>query len=234
MATPPARLSIVSHRRACGWTPVPPISQPDSAHRSPTVRGCSLCDGCLCRGFGLDRGSSPLAQMISAMAVLALVFLVALLVWANARRRLLNGGIPEGRIVYQDTDRRRNVERPLVSHRYGLSGKPDYLVERSNELIPVEVKSCRCPSSGPYASNAAQLTAYCVLVEDCCGLTPSHGIIQYANRTCPIRYTVKGANDCLRFSMKCAPPVTSKRFTATTPRPVGVEPAAIEPPVTRH
>ena len=111
--------------------------------------------------------------------------------WANARGRLLKSGILDGRIVYQDTDRRRNVERPLVSHRYGLTGKPDYLVDRSNELIPVELKSRRCPPSGPHASDAAQLMAYCVLVEDSCGVTPSHGIIQYANRTWPIRYTVK-------------------------------------------
>ena len=55
--------------------------------------------------------------MTSAIAILTVVFLVALLVWANARRRLLKSGILEGRIVYQDTDRRRNVERPLVSHR---------------------------------------------------------------------------------------------------------------------
>jgi len=137
--------------------------------------------------------------MTSAIAILALVFMVALLLWANARRRLLNSGILEGRIVYQDTDRRRNVERPLVSHRYGLSGKPDYLVDRSNELIPVEVKSRSCPPSGPHASDAAQLAAYCVLVEESCGVTPSHGIIQYANRTWPIRYTVKGRERLLEI-----------------------------------
>ncbi|MGH9626765.1 MAG: CRISPR-associated protein Cas4 [Bryobacteraceae bacterium] len=129
--------------------------------------------------------------MTSVVALLAVVFLLALLVCANARARLLKSGILDGRIIYQDTDRRRNVERPLVSHRYGLSGKPDYLVARSNELIPVEVKSRRCPPSGPHASDAAQLMAYCVLVEDSCGVTPSHGLIQYANRTWPIRYTVK-------------------------------------------
>src|SRR5690606_25646761 len=101
--------------------------------------------------------------MTSAVALLAVVFLLALLVWANARARLLTSGTLDGRIVDQDTDRRRNVERPLMSHAYGLSGKPDYLVDRSNELIPVEVKSRRCPPSGPPASDAAQLMAYCVL-----------------------------------------------------------------------
>jgi CRISPR-associated exonuclease Cas4 len=129
--------------------------------------------------------------MTAPIAILAVMFLVALLVYANARRRLLKCGILGGRIVYQDADRRCSVERPLLSHRYGLSGKPDYLVARSNELIPVEVKSRRCPPSGPHASDAAQLMAYCVLVEDSCGVTPSQGLLQYANRTWPIRYTVK-------------------------------------------
>lgn len=137
--------------------------------------------------------------MTSAIAILTVVFLVALHVWANARRRLLKSGILEGRIVYQDTDRRRNVERPLISHGCGLIGKPDYLVDRSNQLIPVEVKSRRCPPSGPHASDAAQLTAYCVLVEDFCGVMPSYGIIQYANRAWPIRYTVKGREQLLEI-----------------------------------
>lgn len=129
--------------------------------------------------------------MTFAIAILALIFLVALLVCANARGRLLKSGVLEGRIVYQDTDRRRNVERALVSHRYRLHGKPDYLVERSTELIPVELKSRDCPPSGAYASDVAQLAAYCLLVEESSGVTPSHGIIQYADRSWPIRYTIR-------------------------------------------
>ena len=64
-----------------------------------------------------------------AIPVLGMVFLMALLMWARARRRILQSGIPDGRVVYQDTDRRRNVERPLVSRSCGLTGKPDYLVD---------------------------------------------------------------------------------------------------------
>jgi len=173
VASPPPRLSVISLGSACGWTPVSRVPQPGPAHSAPTVCSCSLCDACLRPGFALDRRPSPLVPMTLAVALLAVVLLLALLVWANARTRLLKSGILEGRIVYQDTDRRRNVEHPLVSHRYGLSGKPDYLVARSNDLIPVEVKSRRCPPSGPHASVAAQLMAYCVLVEDSCGVTPS-------------------------------------------------------------
>ena len=202
MASAPAGLSIFAHGRPCGWTPVSRIPQPGPASRPPTVCGCSPCDASLCPGFtgvSLDRASTRLVPLTSAIAIFAFVFLLALLVFANARRRILESGIPEGRVVYQDTDSRRSVERPLVSHRYGLTGKPDYLVEQSNELIPVEVKSRSCPPSGPHASDAAQLTAYCVLVEDFCGVTPSHGVIQYANRSWPIRYTFKGRERLLEI-----------------------------------
>ncbi len=122
--------------------------------------------------------------MVPLTLILGVVFLLALLVWAHACRRILQSGV-SGRVVYQDTDRRRAIERPLVSFRYGLNGKPDYLVQPAGGLIPVELKSRGCPPSGPHVSEAAQLTAYCVLVEDSLGETPSHGIIQYADRGCP-------------------------------------------------
>ena len=126
-----------------------------------------------------------------AFAVLGMVFLVALLMWARARQQIRQSGIPDGRVVYQDTDRRHNVERPLVSPRCRLTGKPDYLVETANGLIPVELKSRNCPRSGPHEGEAAQVTAYCVLVEDSFGATPPHGIIQYADSSWRIRYTLK-------------------------------------------
>ena len=124
--------------------------------------------------------------MTFTIPVLCTVFLMALLMWARARRHIRQSGVPDGRVVYQDTDRRRNVERALVSRSCGLTGKPDYLVEAANGLIPVELKSRNCPRSGPHESEAAQVTAYCVLVEDSFGATPPHGIIQYADRSWPI------------------------------------------------
>jgi CRISPR-associated exonuclease Cas4 len=138
-------------------------------------------------------------SMTSAILALCGVFLLALLAWARARRQILKGGLSDGRVVYQDTDRRRDLERPLVSKRYGLTGKPDYLVETANGLTPVEIKSRASARSGPYSSDAAQLTAYCVLVEASLGATPTHGIIQYADRSWPIRYTKKGRQSILQI-----------------------------------
>jgi CRISPR-associated exonuclease Cas4 len=121
--------------------------------------------------------------------LMAVLFVLALHMWINASRRISRIGIPEGRVAYQDADRRRAPARPLVSHRHGLTGKPDYLVETTHGVVPVEVKSRECASAGPYAGETAQLTAYCVLLEDTIGVAPTHGIVQYANRPWRIPYT---------------------------------------------
>jgi CRISPR-associated exonuclease Cas4 len=135
--------------------------------------------------------------MTLAIPVLGIVFLMALLMWVCAHRHMRQSGIPDGRVVYQDADRRRNVERPLVSPACGLTGKPDYLVDAANGLIPVELKSRNCSPSGPHEGEVAQVTAYCVLVEDSFGATPPGGIIQYADRSWPIRYALKDRNRLL-------------------------------------
>ena len=64
-------------------------------------------------------------------------------------------------MVYTDTGAWGKVEKPLYYHALGLTGKPDYLVERDGILIPVEVKSGRTPEA-PYDSHIFQLAAYCL------------------------------------------------------------------------
>lgn len=126
--------------------------------------------------------------MIAVVPLLAITLILALLVWLHANRGIARSGIPEGRVASQDADRRRELHRPLVSLRYGLTGKPDYMVETAEGLVPVEVKSRDSLSSGPYASDSAQLIAYCVLVEDAIGVTPPYGVIQYADRPWRVQY----------------------------------------------
>ncbi len=123
------------------------------------------------------------------ITVLIVIIFIAVLAWARANAHIVQSGIPGGRIVLQDTDRRRPVARPLVSRRYGLIGKPDYLVETPDGLIPVEVKSRPWPSTGPRAADVMQLMAYCVLVEDTFETRPAHGIIAYADRHQLVAYT---------------------------------------------
>jgi len=122
------------------------------------------------------------------ITVLIVLIVLAVLAWARANAHIARSGRPAGRIVLQDTDRRRPLSRPLPSRRYGLIGKPD-LIEAADVLIPVELKSRRCPSSGPRVADTMQFLTYCLLVEDNFGTRPPHGIIAYADRHQLVPYT---------------------------------------------
>src|SRR5471030_1629538 len=124
-----------------------------------------------------------LPASIAAVLLLAAVFI---LLRARYQRRL--GGLPEGDLIYTD-----NVAEDcpvLVSHRYGLKGRPDALVRtNSGDLIPVERKKSRAPQHFPYDGDLIQATAYCVLVEEEYGRIPPFMRIQYADRHFDEPYT---------------------------------------------
>jgi CRISPR-associated exonuclease Cas4 len=103
-------------------------------------------------------------------------------------RRL--GGLPDGDLIYADSVAE---DCPvLVSHRYGLKGRPDALVRtESGELIPVERKKSIAPRRGPYDGDLIQATAYCILVEEEYGRTPPFMRIQYADRWFDEPYTAE-------------------------------------------
>jgi CRISPR-associated exonuclease Cas4 len=122
-----------------------------------------------------------------------LVFAVALLLLWESNRRKRSAGIPGGRIIYTDTRTWGAVEKPLFDPLTGLAGKPDYLVEKGEQIIPVEVKSSRT-SDRPLDSHIYQLAAYCLLVERVMGKRPPYGILHYPRgsregRTYAIDYT---------------------------------------------
>lgn len=114
--------------------------------------------------------------------VLAIVFL-----WQSGRKQR-SAGLPGGRVIYTDTGAWGKVEKPLYDPALGLTGKPDYLVEKNGQLIPVEVKSGRAPEA-PYDSHIYQLAAYCLLVERTMGARPPYGIIHYNDRDFAVDYT---------------------------------------------
>ena len=119
--------------------------------------------------------------------VILLVIIGIILLWQSTRQRA-EAGLPGGRVIYTDTRAWGKVEKPLVDHVFGLTGKPDYLVERDGLIIPVEVKSGRTPSA-PYDSHIFQVAAYCLLVEKAYGKRPPYGIIHYPNRDFAVDYT---------------------------------------------
>jgi CRISPR-associated exonuclease Cas4 len=103
------------------------------------------------------------------MPALAILLLLAglVLLWLASRRRK-DLGLPAGRIIYADTRAWGAVQEPLYDRTLGLTGRPDYLVQKGKHTIPVEVKSSQV-SHAPYDSHIFQLAAY--------------GILHYPNRT---------------------------------------------------
>ena len=110
---------------------------------------------------------------------------VALVGWLHFRRQ--QTGIPPGTVVYADAGSHHRGQ-PLVSHRHRLAGRPDYLVNTGHGVIPVELKSARCPLSGPRDGDVAQVLAYCVLVEDVLAVCVPHAIIQYSDAQHTVTY----------------------------------------------
>ena len=79
--------------------------------------------------------------LVASTVILAIAFLL---------RRHAQGTLAAlnmtGEVVYSDCGADDEV---LVSHVHGLSGKPDYILSRGDELIPVERKSRSVSAAAP-------------------------------------------------------------------------------------
>ena len=123
--------------------------------------------------------------------LVALIILMgAVLAWLIGHRLLARTGLPLRDILYADVGSTFPQLEPLTSLRYGLIGKPDYLVRLTEGIAPIEVKSCRAPASGrPYEGHLFQLAAYCLLVEDVFGVHVPHGLVNYEDRSIQVDFT---------------------------------------------
>lgn len=117
---------------------------------------------------------------------LALLLAAVCALWLGLRLRR-STGLPWVRVVASDTGG-RTLDKPLFARRYGLTGRPDYLLEQGRALIPVEVKPGR-HADRPYESDLMQLAAYCLLVEETSGAAPPYGLLRYARHTFRLAYT---------------------------------------------
>lgn len=127
---------------------------------------------------------------IALLLLAGLLLYLALWLTRRAGRNQQRSGLPEGKLVYADTGRWSEVAKPYFSQRYRLTGKPDYLVETDDGLVPVEVKRSTAPPGGrAYDSHVMQLAAYCLLVEEAHNETPPYGFIRYADATVQIDWT---------------------------------------------
>lgn len=125
-----------------------------------------------------------LAILIESLAVIVVLMLLFGMLY---RRAIEAVGFNPDEVEYADAD---GTGRLLYSESYGLQGKPDYLLLGArHEIIPVEIKSGKCPPTGePYQSHLMQLAAYCLLVEDVIGATVTQGRIRYRDAEIEIDY----------------------------------------------
>lgn len=122
------------------------------------------------------------------LVLLALLLLaIAIVLLRLARRGRIASGLPQGRVVYVDSRAWQHPPEPLRAPRYGLVGRPDYLVRQGGTVIPVETKPSR-EGNEPYAADVLQLAAYCLLVEETYGRTPPHGLLVYRSRAFEIPF----------------------------------------------
>jgi CRISPR-associated exonuclease Cas4 len=122
--------------------------------------------------------------------ILLIGLLAAALAWLFGWRLFTRSGLPSRKVLYADVGTSLPQSVPLTSRRYGLTGKPDYLVRVVDGLVPVEVKSAKSPNSGrPYDGHLFQLAGYGLLVEDVYRVSVPYGLIRYEDRTIRVELT---------------------------------------------
>ena len=144
------------------------------------------------------------------LVLLFVLLAVAVLAQSAARGATKEAGLPRGNLLYSDTgfpvgrigeivtERGERLEKALVSRRYNLTGRPDYLVKTAEGVVPIEAKSTKCPAGGrAYDSHVMQLAAYCLLVEDVLDERVPYGIIRYRDCELSIDYTPELREDLL-------------------------------------
>ena len=82
------------------------------------------------------------------MLYLSLFLLIlAFLFFRKSSTQRKEAGIPGGRIIYSDTRGWGKLEKPLFYAALELTGKPDYLIDQGDKIIPV-CRSSDCRSLG--------------------------------------------------------------------------------------
>jgi CRISPR-associated exonuclease Cas4 len=123
---------------------------------------------------------------MTALLIASTMFVaLGVLVRASGKRRGRAFDLSD-EILY--TDAGRSTVDLLVSDRYQLIGRPDYVLEEGGERIPVERKDRMLTHSGPHESERLQLAAYCLLLEEREGRPVHRGRLQYQNTSLDITF----------------------------------------------
>ena len=131
--------------------------------------------------IGLQVWPEPLIPIVISLVWLltaVLLFRLGLKYYEKVKAKRAALAAAEGAVVYVGEGKAIDEDPALFSHRLGLVGAPDSVVEHEGQFIPVELKTGRVPK-GPLFSHILQLAAYCALVEEKYGKAPPYGLIQY-------------------------------------------------------
>lgn len=147
--------------------------------------------------------SGPAHWILILMSLLWLMVALGFLLRAlwkekEAKDYVATSGLVEGELAYSDLDRPAET---LRAEKFDLSGRPDYIVRRGGTYIPVELKTGRTPDA-PHDSHLMQLGVYCVLVEECYGARPAHGVLQYPERTFEVPFTDEFRDKVLETTLR--------------------------------
>src|SRR5258708_2668983 len=151
-------------------------------------------------------------------------FLIALiaaaLAWCVGRGLFARTGLPTREILYADVGSTFPQPAPLISKRYGLGGKPDYLVRVKDGIAPVEGSLARLPRPAApmtLTSSNWRLTVYWSKT-----FVVSRFLTNWSNtRIAPYVSNIRRhyVQACLRFLTKSGPPKAVGNATSTTINP---------------
>jgi len=127
--------------------------------------------------LGIDPEAALVYEIIALLWLISACVALYFHIVASRKARTEREEIDiEGEIEYIGKDH----SRLLKSNKYGLSGRPDYILEINGDQIPVEVKTGRIPM-GPLFSHILQVSAYSLLLSEENGKRVPYGILKYEN-----------------------------------------------------
>ncbi len=127
--------------------------------------------------------------IIYALGVMIIIYLVSKRVGPAITVKQPRHGVPGAQIIYSDEE----DNKLLISEKYDLQGKPDYIFQTilGGSYIPVELKSTKLKEDEyyPHEGDLMQLVAYFLIIEDLYGKRPKQGRLIYKNRMFIIKNT---------------------------------------------
>ena len=127
--------------------------------------------------------------IIYVLVALAILYLLVKLTQPAIKVKKPRHIIPGAQIIYSDEE----DHTLLISEKYDLQGKPDYIFQTifRGSYIPVELKSTKLKEDQyfPHEGDLMQLVAYFLIIQDVYGKRPRKGRLVYKNRMFIVRNT---------------------------------------------